>query len=114
MELFFPFFFPSLIMKLCKGRGYVATSAFVPFSGDPQERKGYVAILTTGGPHFFHPICLYPKYSEFMENSIMEENHEKMLTPSPTSSPSLPTGTPMFGVQKKFQKIFYHNIQTSK
>ena len=50
IDLFFPFF-PCLIMNLLfQGRGYVATSDFVPFVEDPRERRGYVAILPTCGP----------------------------------------------------------------
>ena len=45
----------------------------------------------------------------------MHENHEKKVDPPPTSSPSLPTGTPMFGVEKiLFKNFFYPNIHTSK
>ena len=47
-----PPFFPCLIVNLLfQGRGYVATSDFVPFVGDPRERRGYVAIPPTFGPH---------------------------------------------------------------
>ena len=33
-----------------EGSGEAATSDFVPFAGDPRERKGYVAIPPTCGP----------------------------------------------------------------
>ena len=42
---------PCLIMNLLfQERIYVATSDFVPFVGDPRERRGYVAIPPTLGP----------------------------------------------------------------
>ena len=51
LTLFFPFFPPWLIMNLlCKGKGSAATSLFVPFSGDPREHKGNIAIPPTCGP----------------------------------------------------------------
>ena len=50
LDLFFPLFFPCLIMNLLfQGRGEAANSDFVPFVGDPRERRGVCSISTEAG-----------------------------------------------------------------
>ena len=101
LTLFFPFFSPWLIMNLlCKGKGSAATSLFVPFSGDPREHKGNVAIPPTCGP---------PRNTgEVAISDACRGNVAGVPRPQTKVPPTMPPPPP------SHFKFFYHNIHTSK